>query len=199
MTSSVRGGGRAVKKPWPPFEELLRGLDDPDRYARCRAAQGLGEGRDPRAVESLLRALADPAGDVRARASVALGRLRDPRAIGPLIEAMRDDKVSVRDGATAAVKEFGKRAYQPLLDAYRGASGDFRLALVRALAHDKTAEVSELLIAALDAPDQSLHLASAGSLGAARATCRPDDRQSHGLGRPDSWHPNVGHTPAHFV
>ncbi len=147
-----------MKTPWPPFEELLRGLGDPDRHARCRAAQGLGEGRDPRAVEPLLRALADRAGDVRAKAAVALGRLRDPRAIGPLIEAMRDDKVSVRDGATAAVKKFGKRAYGPLLDAYRGASGDFRLSLIRALAHYKTPEVSELLIAALDSPGPVMHL-----------------------------------------
>src|SRR4051794_5960676 len=104
-----RGGTTMSSRPWPPFEDLLRGLDDPNRYARCRAAQGLGEGRDPRAVEPLLRALRYPAGDVRAKAAVALGRLRDERALGPLIAAMGDAKVSVRSGAAAAVKKFGKR------------------------------------------------------------------------------------------
>src|SRR3954449_7080505 len=134
--------------PSPPFEDLVRGLDDPNRHARCRAAQGLGEGRDPRAVEPLLRALRDPAGDVRAKAAVALGRLRDERALGPLIEAMGDAKVSVRSGAAAAVKKFGKRAYQPLIDAYREASGDSRTALIGVLAHHRTAEVFGLLLAA---------------------------------------------------
>src|SRR3954449_3791437 len=134
--------------PSPPFEDLVRGLDDPNRHARCRAAQGLGEGRDPRAFEPLVRALADPAGDVRARSAVALGKLRDPRAIPPLIAAMGDAKVSVRSGATAAVKKFGKRAYEPLLAAYRRARGPSRHALIDALAHYRTAEVSELLIAA---------------------------------------------------
>jgi HEAT repeat protein len=132
--------------PWPPLEELIRGLEDPDRFARCRAAQGLGEGRDPRAVEPLLRALRDPAGDVRAKAAVALGRIRDERALGSLIEAMGDPKVSVRSGASAAVKKFGKRAYRPLVDAYRGAGSPLRMALIGILAHHKTAEVFGLLL-----------------------------------------------------
>lgn len=135
-----------MSRPWPPFEDLLGGLDDPNRYARCRAAQGLGESRDPRAVEPLLRALRDPAGDVRARAAAALGRLRDERAIGPLIAAMGDAKVSVRSGASAAIKKFGKRAYRPLLDAYQKASGESRMALIDVLAHHKTAEVFALLL-----------------------------------------------------
>jgi HEAT repeat protein len=146
-----------VTMPTPPFEELVRDLGDRNRHARCRAARSLGEGRDPRAVEPLLRALADPAGDVRAKVAAALGRLRDPRAIGPLLAAMRDDKVSVRAAATAAVKKFGKRAYPPLLEAYRGSNGSFRRTLIGALASYKTPAVSELLIAALDDPDRDLH------------------------------------------
>jgi HEAT repeat protein len=164
-----------VTRPWPPFEDLLRDLDNPDRYARCRAAQGLGEGRDPRAFEPLVRALADPAGDVRARAAVALGKLRDPRAIAFLIAAMGDARVSVRSGATAAVKKFGKRAYAPLLAAYRGASGPLRHALIDALSRDKSAAVSELLIAALDDPDRALHLRVVGLL-ARRKDRRAVDR-----------------------
>jgi HEAT repeat protein len=154
-----------VEGPWPQFEELLAGLDGPDRHARCRAVQGLGEGRDPRAVEPLLRMLRDPAGDVRAKATVALGRFRDERALGPLIGAMGDEKVSVRDGASAAVKKFGKRAYRPLLEAYKGANGASRSALVAALASYKTPEVSELLIAALDDPNGRFHLEVARLLG----------------------------------
>lgn len=118
----------------------------------------LGQVRDPRAVEPLIRALNDPSADVRARAAVALGRLRDPRAINPLIAAMRDDKVSVRSGASAAVKKLGKRAYAPLLAAYREAHGPFRRLLMQTLAHYKTAEVSELLIAALENADRNAHL-----------------------------------------
>ena len=109
MKQSIRG-------PWPPIEDLIRGLGDADRHARCRAARGLGDRGDPRAVEPLLLALRDPSGDVRARAAVALGRLRDDRAIGPLIEAIGDAKGSVRSAASAAVRKFGRRADRPLLD-----------------------------------------------------------------------------------
>lgn len=154
-----------MQKPRPPFEDLLAGLDAPDRHARCRSVRGLGEGRDPRAVEPLLRMLRDPAGDVRARAAVALGRLRDERALMPLIRAMGDEKASVREAAAAAAKKFGKRAYRPLLDACAGAAGPFRSALFGALASYKTAEVSERLIAALDDPDGRLHLEVVRLLG----------------------------------
>jgi HEAT repeat protein len=135
-----------MSRPWPPFEDLLRGLDAPDRRARCRAARALGEVRDPRAVGPLLRALRDPSGDVRARAAVALGRLRDERALAPLIAAMGDPKASVRSGASAAVRKFGETAYRPLLDAYPEAGDDHRTALLVALSRHGTAEVFALLL-----------------------------------------------------
>ncbi len=148
-----------------PIDDLLRDLESPDRQARCRAATAIGASDDARAVGPLLRALDDRAADVRAKTAAALGRLRDTAAIPALIKAMRDDKVSVRTAAAAAIKKFGKRADQPLLDAYREASGPFRSALLTVLAQRKTPAVSELLIAALSAPEKELRLQAIRALG----------------------------------
>src|SRR5262249_39656053 len=136
-----------------------------NRQARCRAANALGAGGDPRAVAPLLRALEDSAADVRAKAAAALGRLRDPAAIPALVAAIGDEKGSVRSAATAALKKFGKKAYQPLLDAYKESSGPARAALLAALARYKTPAVSELLIAALDTPDRAERLCVIRTLG----------------------------------
>jgi HEAT repeat protein len=63
----------------------LRTLRSRDADARERAANALGERREPKAVPHLVRALDDPNELVAVYAAIALGKIGDARAIAPLI------------------------------------------------------------------------------------------------------------------
>ena len=148
----------------PPLERLRDTLDDSQWARRCRAARLLGELGDLRAVPPLLRALCDQSAAVR-RASVdALGRLRDMRALGALVASLGDDNDEVRRHAAAALKQYGDAALPTLLDAYKSGSLVLRRSAIDLLGDFRAPKVSELLIAALDDPDRSLHAAALGLL-----------------------------------
>jgi HEAT repeat protein len=148
-----------------PLESLLADLASPNYRVRWKAVQGLGEARDPRALEPLLGALKDRLPTIRIAALSALGRLRDRRAIDPVIAMLDDPDSKVRTSAAAALKKFGKAAHAPMLEAYRGGSTGARFALLGALARIKSPAISELLIAALDDSEVGIRIEAARVLG----------------------------------
>jgi HEAT repeat protein len=60
-------------------------------YGRSDAAHGLGEARDPRAVEALASVLDDVEGDIRRAAACALGRIGDAKAIELLLTCLQSE------------------------------------------------------------------------------------------------------------
>jgi HEAT repeat protein len=149
----------------PPLETLQRDLASPNYRVRWKAVQGLGEARNPHALEPLLGALKDRLPTIRIAALSALGRLRDGQAIGPVIAMLEDRDAKVRTSAAAALKKFGKAAHAPMLEAYRTGTVRARFVLLGALGRIKTPAISELLIAALDDPQVEIRMEAARVLG----------------------------------
>jgi HEAT repeat protein len=168
----------------PPLEQLVRELGAVQARVRASAAKGLGACGDPRAVEPLVRALGDRTVAVRLRAAVALGQLRDPRAIPPLIAALEDLNGDIRHAAASALKKLGKAADAPLLDAYKSGNAILRFVVLGILARSDTAEISALLIAALDDPALPVRMEAARLL-AQRKERRAVERLLAALDKPD--------------
>ena len=71
---------------------------------RWKAAEALGEIRDPRAIDPLLRALRDGSPEVRAQAAISLGELGAVAAKEALAAAMENDpSPAVREVAANAL------------------------------------------------------------------------------------------------
>jgi HEAT repeat protein len=155
------GDPSPMDQPATPLESLLNDLASPNYRVRWKAVQGLGEAREPRALEPLLGALKDRLPTIRIAALSALGRLRDRRAIAPAIVLLDDPDSKVRTSAAAALKKFGKAAHGPMLEAYRGGNARMRFVLLSALGRIKTPTISELLIAALDDDPVEIRLEAA--------------------------------------
>jgi HEAT repeat protein len=173
---------------WPHVQRLLDDLDDPGWRIRSRAARGLGEIGEGRAVVQLLRALGDRSAAVRREAAGALGRIRDGRAVGPLVAALgdADDEVSTRAAEALKLKRFGEAAFAALLDAFKGGSPRIRHAVIGVIGNFQVASVSELLIAALDDPDHALRSAALAAL-VIRKDPRAVERLIAGLGDVPPW------------
>ncbi|MDD1667116.1 MAG: HEAT repeat domain-containing protein, partial [Methanomicrobiales archaeon] len=69
---------------------------------RIRAAQALGESRDPRAISPLIGCLKDPDPGVRRSCAEALLRLGSIRSVGAFIERLEDREESVFTRRVAA-------------------------------------------------------------------------------------------------
>lgn len=106
------------------FSDLLAGLRSADRAARRRAARGLGEFDDIRAVPNLLVSLDDPEWIAREAALWALGqiapRIRDLDAMPGLTHLLADPQWVIRRVAAWALGRLADRraapALLPLLD-----------------------------------------------------------------------------------
>jgi HEAT repeat protein len=148
-----------------PLESLLADLASPNYRVRWKAVQGLGQSRDPRALEPLLGRLNDRLPTIRIAALSGLGRLRDRRAVEPVLAMLDDPDSKVRTSAAAALKKFGKAAHAPMLAAYRGGNAPARFVLLGALGRINSPAISELLIVALDDPQVEIRLEAARVLG----------------------------------
>jgi HEAT repeat protein len=97
------------------FGGLVKSLTNNNPDIRNKAAEGLGELRDARAVEPLSHALKDPDQGVRWKAAEALGKIGAP-AVGPLIAALNDRDSDVRWKAAIALGETkDPQAVDPLI------------------------------------------------------------------------------------
>lgn len=148
-----------------PWESSSQDLASPNYRVRWKSVQRLGESRDPGAFEPLVNALNDRLPTIRIAALSGLGRLRDRRAIEPAIALLDDPDSKVRTSAAAALKKFGKPAHAAMLDAYRRGNARIRFVLLSALGKVATPAISELLIAALDDPQEEIRVEAARVLG----------------------------------
>ena len=98
---------KAGKDSRQATDALLKALDDPDVSVRSAAAEGLGELKDPRAVEPLLALLRRGAPGMEESLGVALGRLKDPRAVEPLIRVRHDPNRGGGERQVWALGEIG--------------------------------------------------------------------------------------------
>ena len=111
----------------PAVPALVAALKDEDSDVRRHAAWGLGEVKDPRAVEPLIAALKDKDSHVRGAAAWELGMIKDPRAIEPLIAALKDKDSGGRGAAAWALGMIkDPRAIEPLIAALKDEDSDVR-------------------------------------------------------------------------
>ncbi len=154
----------AEQEAWSKyFDYLIKSLNDPDTNARLRAAQMLGENREPRAIEPLCAALFDPEAEVRKHAIIALGRMgslatealiaaqqnpdplvrqsatqalgqiHEARVVESLVIALRDPHEGVRSQAAFALNRLGALAVQPLIAALHDSDPNIRWQATRIL------------------------------------------------------------------
>jgi hypothetical protein len=94
---------------------LFKQLHDKDLSVRRKAAQTLGDLRDPSAVEPLIIALKDEISSVRFDAAEALGKIKDPRAVKPLVTALKDKDGIVQSNANSALIRIGASGVEQLI------------------------------------------------------------------------------------
>ncbi len=121
------------------FEIFKKSLSDPSGDVRARAATGLGNMRDPRAVDLLVDALKDPSTDVRACSAEALGHIYDSKAIDPLISALQDRDNTVKKAAAKALGVYGEDKILRSLPPLWGMNAESGLSQSAAMAFESVA------------------------------------------------------------
>lgn len=90
---------------FPALARMVR--DDPDAFARGRAAYALATFPGSATVDALLPALRDPDAEVRCAIAYSIGCSGDRRAMGILIALLSDCAVEVREAAVLRLGEIG--------------------------------------------------------------------------------------------
>src|SRR3972149_967946 len=154
------------------FDYLLKSLRDPEPNARIRAAQILGDNRDPRAVEALGEALGGPDAGVRQNATIALGKIGSS-ALDALIAALQDPDRDLRQFAAKARGQIGDpRGIAGLVIALHDTQMDVRSQAAFALSRIGAPAV-DALITALQDPDANVRANAARILGPIRDARAP--------------------------
>jgi HEAT repeat protein len=105
------------KKDTKALLKALQYKEDPS--VRQKAAQALGNMRDPALIEPLIDALRDESWQVRWDAAEALSKVGKP-AVEPLILLLKDQDADVREKAAEALRKIGSVAsVEPLLEALK--------------------------------------------------------------------------------
>jgi HEAT repeat protein len=87
---------------------LLQVLEDTNRgFERWRAAEALGNLKDPRAVEPLIRVLREEPENIGYYVPRALGEIGDDRAVDTLVGCLKDGNHNQREAATTALVQIG--------------------------------------------------------------------------------------------
>ena len=109
---------------------LIAALKGRDANVRQRAAEALGEIKDPRAVEPLIAALKDADMYVRRLAAEALGKIKDPRAVHVLLAGLRERDLAVIAGAYGVFIERAEPGSEDVLIQALNAHGSEEMAEV---------------------------------------------------------------------
>jgi HEAT repeat protein len=91
-----------------------------------------GDGQ-PGVLEAALHGLRDASREVRCQSARILGSFLEPRSILPLLKAMADSHWSVRESAENSLRNFGRDAAGPLIEALTSASWTTRFRAARLL------------------------------------------------------------------
>jgi HEAT repeat protein len=143
---------------------LLPDLKDPDWRVRRNAVQALGALKFPQARLPLTEALQDRTLTVRERAAVGLGRIKDPQSIPALLEAfLRTDKLHVGNAAYQALRKFGRKAAQQLVEAFKQTPNAY---LIDLLLDAKAERLVELLVPHMASADPFMRQKVFQALGA---------------------------------
>ncbi len=123
---------------WPGLEAtkpLIELLSDEDPAVRLWAIARLSELRDPRSLKALLAATKDAVPKVRSAALDALSTVAGKASIEPVAEVLRSADPALRCQAAAIALASMKdaRAFQPLLDALKNATPQWKPGVVIAL------------------------------------------------------------------
>ena len=144
---------------------LLRGVSDPDPWARYFAAQSLGRLQIERAAPALARLLDDPAGQVRVAGIEALSHLRGELAFSALRRAASAADADVSRAALIGLGISRRPEAQAILLEASGADDPAtRLVAVSALADFDSPEVLRALERAASDPAETVRTAAIGFL-----------------------------------
>jgi HEAT repeat protein len=129
------------------IDVLIRNSQSPDLAVRKAAAEGLGQSKDPRAVDALIGLLRDL--DIRDQAILSLAQIGAP-AVGPLISALQDRNIAIREGAANALGKIkDSQAVDPLIAALQDEEMGVQIEAAAALAEIGDARAIAPLIAML--------------------------------------------------
>ncbi len=139
-------------------EHLITALKHADWNVRERAAEALGEIKDPRAVEPLIATLEDADSRVRSSVAKALGEIKDPRAVEPLFAALADGDISIRVTWSAAMslRKIGAPVVELLIAALKDPDSRVRRSAAYALGEIEHPRAVEALLAGLRELDLAL-------------------------------------------
>ena len=164
---------RSTRRQDPPFTYL-----DPAGLAHHEAFEGLGQIRDPAALDILISLLNDSSGEVRLAAVEALGHIKSPASVPALVELLRratSSDPTDADLADAAARALGAvadpRATIPLIESlgvrFNDSYLDFRAHHSEVTALEKIGpEAVEPLISALKQKDPNVRQGAAAALAA---------------------------------
>jgi hypothetical protein len=107
----------AILKRQRRVDDLVKALGSPVEQTRSRAAQALGELKDPIALEPLMAALDDASLQVRSQAARALGEIGADEAMGPLLEATWKHSF-LENTAGFAIRRIGRLPADPIVRAW---------------------------------------------------------------------------------
>src|ERR1035437_3066210 len=146
--------------PWPTpavygqtdrVSHWIKQLKDTNPHSREAAASGLGDTKDPRAVEPLIAALKDNDNLVQWNAATALGKFNDPRAIGPLIDALKNGNHFARRNIARVLGETkDPQAVESLIFALKDTDSEARWSAAKALVSIGTPAVEPLITSLKD-------------------------------------------------
>lgn len=132
---------------------MIHALHDSDGKVISKAAFGLAQIGNERAIPELVKLIGHPQREVETMLMDVLERF-GTAAVQPLIERMTDERWTVREQATDILGQIGDQAALPaLINALTDAVWQVRFAAVTALGHMGGAEAKAALQTLVDDPE----------------------------------------------
>jgi len=134
----------------PAVPSILKILGDESQKVRAKAADILGEIKDPASVMPLIQMLADKDWEVRLSAITALGKIKDRRAIPGLLVQLKNNDDMTRLSVVSALGEFKDPETIPALkDLLKDKNRTIRQAIISILGRIQDPRTAAILIDAL--------------------------------------------------
>ena len=152
------------------LDDYISQLKDSSAETRARAAKGLGELKNPAAIDALATAAKDSEKSVRRRVAEALGKIGDAKGVEHLIGLLHDGDKQVCTAAAAGLKLIGSPAVGQLLDTMGDSSADVRRLAAFTLGMIKDGSAGDKLAGYMDDSDVNVQWSVIWALGELKAT-----------------------------